>query len=184
MLVIGAASIVALIIGARVPAVLAWKRDVRAESEEGRLAVQNARAVLGAERGVRDSAVARGRRVIALAPLLLSGDTPASASASLEGIISGAAASSNVQLGALEMRADSITRSEFTRIVVKGSANGDIQGLAHMLQQLEQGPALLAVEELSITQPELNGAADHMESLHMEIVIDGLMLSPAAAVAK
>ncbi len=163
---------------------LAWKRDVRAESEENRLAVQNARAVLGAERRVRDSAAARGRRVIALASLLLSGDTPASASASLEGIISGAAASSNVQLGTLEMKADSITRSEFTRIVVKGSANGDIQGLAHMLQQLEQGPALLAVEELSITQPELNGAADHMESLHMEIVIDGLMLSPAATVAK
>lgn len=167
-----------------IPAVLAWKRDMRAEATERRQALTSAREVLASERLVRDSAVARGKRVIALAPLLLSGDTPASASATLEGILSGAAASSNVQLGALELRADSLSRSIFTKIVVKGGANGDIRGLSHMLEQLERGPALLAVEELSITQPELNGAPDHMESLHMELVVDGLMLTPSVARAK
>jgi hypothetical protein len=182
-LAIGGACIVTIFAAARgVPALLAWRRDLHSVAEENRSALSDARAVLAEERRVHDGAQADGNRVIALAPLLLSGDTPASASATLEGIISGAAAASNVQLGALELRSDSTSRTAFTRIVVKGSANGDIHGLSQMLQLIEQGPALLAVEELSITQPELVAAPDHMESLHMELVVGGLMLTPQNAV--
>lgn len=184
-LALGGACIVTMFAAARgVPALLAWKRDLRSEAAEGRSSLADARAILAAERGVRDSAVLEGQRVIALAPLLLGGDTPASASATLAGIISGAAASSNVQLGALELRSDSSARLAFTRVVVKGSANGDIHGLAHMLQQLEAGPALLSVEEMSITQPELTAAPDHMEVLHMELVVAGLMLTPTIGRAR
>ncbi|MBA2684453.1 MAG: hypothetical protein H0U66_08205, partial [Gemmatimonadaceae bacterium] len=75
-----------LLAGARgIPSVIAWKREVRAEATENRQALASAREVLASERSVRDSAIARGKRVIALAPLLLSGDSPASASATLEG---------------------------------------------------------------------------------------------------
>lgn len=167
-----------------VPALVGWKRDLRSQADESRSSLADARAVLSTERAANEAALREGQRVIALAPLLLSGDTPASASATLEGLISGAAASSNVQLGALELRPDSISRSVFTRIVVKGSANGDIHGLMQMLQQLERGPALLSVEELSITQPELSGASDHMEALHMELVVGGLMLTPLVSRAR
>lgn len=184
-LALGGACIVTMFAAARgVPALLAWKRDLRSEAAEGRSSLANARAIIGAERGVRDSTVLEGQRVVALAPLLLSGDTPASASATLAGIISGAAAASNVQLGAMELRPDSSARLAFTRVVVKGSANGDVHGLARMLQQLEQGPALLSVEELSITQPELTAAPDHMEVLHMELVVAGLMLTPTIGRAR
>lgn len=183
--VLGGTCILTLFAAVRgVPALLAWKRDLHSEAEEGRSALAEARAILMHEQGVRDSSVLEGQRVIALAPLLLSGDTPASASATLEGIISGAAATSNVQLGALELRSDSASRSAFTRVVVKGSANSDIQGLAQMLQQLERGPALLSVEEMSITQPELSAPSDHMEVLHMEIVVGGLMLTPTTGRAR
>lgn len=184
-LVFGGACIVTMFVAARgVPALLAWKRDLHSEAAEDRSALAEARSILGGEQGVRDSAVLEGQRVIALAPLLLSGDTPTSASATLEGIISGAAATSNVQLGALELRSDSASRSAFTRVVVKGSANGDIRGLTLMLQQLERGPALLSVEEMSITQPELSAPPDHMEVLHMEIVVGGLMLTPTIGRAR
>ena len=184
-LALGGACIVTMFAAARViPALLAWKRDLRSEAAEGRSSLADARAILGAERAARDSTVLEGQRVIALAPLLLSGDTPASASATLAGIIAGAAAASNVQLGALELRSDSSAPFAFTRVVVKGSANGDIHGLARMLQQLEQGPALLSVEEMSITQPELNAAPDHMEVLHMELVVAGLMLTSTSGRAR
>jgi hypothetical protein len=184
-LAFGGACIVTMFAAVRgVPALLGWKRDLHSEAAESSSALAEARAILVGERDVRDSAVLDGQRVIALAPLLLSGDTPASASATLEGIISGAAATSNVQLGALELRSDSASRSAFTRVVAKGSANGDIRGLTQMLQQLEQGPALLSVEEMSITQPELSAPPDHMEVLHMEIVVGGLMLTPTTGHAR
>lgn len=179
---IGGACIIAILVVTRgAPALIAWRRDLHSTAEENRSALADARAVLAEDGVVNDWALKNAKRVIALAPLLLSGDTPASASASLEGIISGAAAASNVQLGALELKPDSASRSAFTRILVKGSANGDIRGLSRMLQQIEQGPALIAVDELSITQPELVGAPDHMETLHMELIVCGLMLTPRAA---
>jgi hypothetical protein len=184
-LALGGACIVTMFAAARgVPALLSWKRDLRSEAAERRSSVADARAIIGVEQGVRDSTALEGQRVIALAPLLLSGDTPASASATLAGIISGAAAVSNVQLGALELRSDSSAQLAFTRVVVKGSANGDIHGLTRMLRQLEAGPPLLSVEEMSITQAELNAAPEHMEVLHMELVVAGLMLTPTIGRAR
>jgi len=163
-----------------IPAYLSWQREARAEDVEVRTALARARTLIAHAPETHDSAVARGRRVIALAPSILSGDTPGAAGAVLAGLLSGAAAQSGVRLVSLQMRGDSISPDTFTRIGVQFDATGDIRGITHLLALLEQGPALIRVCTLSITQPEPSAADDRMEALHLELIAEGLMLNPVS----
>jgi hypothetical protein len=178
-LTIGVGTIAILFsIGRGVPTLLSWERNVRSKAGNLQDDLDRATAEIARASVVRDSAKARGARIIALAPALVGGDSPATASATLAGIISGAAALSNVKIGALQLRCDTSSRSTFVRVGVRGEATGDIAGVAAMLAALEGGPTLLAVRELSITQPETTAPADHMEALHVELNVEGLMLRP------
>jgi hypothetical protein len=165
-------------LGKGVPRLLSWERDARSDASDQREDLDRATAEIARTNVVRDSARARGARIIALAPALVGGDSPATASATLAGIISGAAARSNVKIGALQLRADTSSRGTFLRVGVRGEATGDIAGITDMLAALEGGPTLLAVRELSITQPETSAPPDHMEALHIELNVEGLMLRP------
>jgi hypothetical protein len=176
---IGAAAILGLILlGRGLPALLSWERKeaTRAQAQGAELA--RARVEIARARAVQDSAREHGARIVALAPLLLGGDSPATATATLAGIVSGAAARANVRVGALQLHADTASKSTFVRVGVRGEVTGDIAGVTAMLASLERGPTMLAIRELSITQPEPAAASDHMEALHVELVVEGLMQRP------
>jgi hypothetical protein len=85
-----------------------------------------------------------------------------------------------VKVGALQLHADTSSRSTFVRVGVRGEVRGDIAGVTAMMAALEGGPTMLAVRELSITQPETSAPADHMEALRVELSVEGLMLRPHA----
>ena len=53
-----------------------------------------------------------------------------------------------------------------------------------MLTALEGGATLLAIRDLSITQPEPAAPSDHAEALRLEMTIEGLMLRPTGAHAR
>ena len=165
-------------IGKGVPKLLSWEREARSDASEQQEEFDRATAEIARANIVRDSAKARGARIIALAPALIEGDSPATASATLAGIISGAAARSNVKIGALQLQADTSSRGTFVRVGVRGEATGDIAGVTAMLAALEGGQTLLAVRELSITQPQTSAPADQMEALRVELRVEGLMLRP------
>ncbi|HEV7702777.1 MAG TPA: type II secretion system protein GspM [Gemmatimonadaceae bacterium] len=165
-------------IGKGVPRLLAWERAARSDASDQLDEFDRATAEISRAAIVRDSAKARGARIIALAPALIEGDSPATASATLAGLISGAAARSNVKIGALQLHADTNSRGTFVRVGVRGDATGDIAGITAMLAALEGGRTMLAVRELSITQPETSAPADRMEALRVELSVEGLMLSP------
>ena len=178
-LTISAAAIVGLtVLGRGLPALLTWERREATVAEERGADLARARVQLARARMVQDSARAHGARIVALAPLLLGGDSPATASATLAGILSGAAARANVRVGALQLHADTATRGTFVRVGVRGEVTGDIAGVTAMLASLERGPTMLAIRELSITQPEPAVASDHMEALHVELMVEGLMQRP------
>ena len=178
-LTIGAAAIVGLtVLGRGLPALLSWERREAAIAEKRGADLALARVQITRARMVQDSARAHGARIVALAPLLLGGDSPATASATLAGILSGAAARANVRVGALQLHADTATRGPFVRVGVRGEVTGDIAGVTAMLASLERGPTMLAIRELSITQPEPAVASDHMEALHVELMVEGLMQRP------
>jgi hypothetical protein len=185
-LVIGACVILIVVVGRNtVPALLTWQRDARAAASRNEEKLGRAMLSLKRAAQVKDSLKSRSARVVALAPALLGGDSPATASATLAGIVSGAAARSNVRIGALQLSADTAaTRGVFTRVSVHGDATGDIAGITAMLSALEGGPTLLAIRELSITQPEPGAPSDHAEALRVELAVVGLMLRQSSEPAK
>lgn len=160
------------------PAWRAWRHDAHEEAIAATTDLARARALLRFGRPLTDSLSARGDRMIALAPALLGGESPAAAGATLAGLVSGAAASAGVRLGAVQIRPDSLAPTAFTRIAIRADATGDVRGVTRMLASLEAGPTLLAVRSLSIDQPEPAAAHESMEQLRMTIVVEGLMLTP------
>lgn len=182
VLAIGAGACLMLAIGGRgVPSLVRWTLESRASAAQ--LVGESSRAAgsVAHAGATRDSLVARNQRYLALAPRLLDGETAAGAGGTLASIVSGAAAMSSVRLGSVQIRTDSAKAGVFTRVSVRADLTGDIRGLAAMLAMLEKGPPLLAVRELSITQPETAIADDRAEALRAELVVEGLMLTPRPA---
>jgi hypothetical protein len=162
-----------------IPVYRDWARELRAESTEARAALSRALSIAGRAEAARDTAAARGRQMIALAPEILEGNSVNGAGATLAGILSGAAARSGVKLGAIQVRNDSLSRGTFTRIGAHMEATGDVRGLTHMLAYLEQGPTLLAIHAFAITQPDPSAGDDRTEALKLELDLEGIMLNPS-----
>lgn len=184
-LMLGAIAIAALLLLTKgVPAWHAWQRDAEAGAIE--LATDAARsdAAIAAYPVLHDSLRVRSARLQALGSAIVAGADPASAAASLATIVSDAAADAGVKLGAVQPRVDSEphslganrapSRQVFTHVSVRGDAIGDIVALTQFLADLEHGPALLAVRELSITQPEPAAPSNRMETLHADFAVVGL----------
>ena len=176
----GAAAIaLLLLVGRGIPAWSRWDADARASAAELGAEAAKAEAAVGSLPAIRDSAAARGERLVALAPAIVPGESAASAGASLASLVSGAAASAGVQIGAVQLsRPDSAARTVFTRVRVRTDATGDLPSLLRFMQALEGGPTLLAVREWSISQPNAGGAADRPEQLRLELSVEGLTALP------
>jgi hypothetical protein len=180
VLVLGAGAIAVMIAGVRgVPALRAWStasvasaREVVSEADKAE------RSVRGGE-GLRDSMRVRGARFLALAPALLDGSSSAAASATLASLISGAAATADAKLGAVHVRLDTarVSRSAFARVSARADLTADVRGLSRFLLALERGPTLLAIRELSVTQPEPGAGSDRPEMLRVDVVVEGLALA-------
>ena len=184
VLVAGIVVIVTLLAVARgIPMVRQWQSDSRESAdaliqEEARMRLTIARAPL-----TRDSLAARQRRFIALAPLLLRGETPAMGSAVLASLVSTAATAASVRLGPLQVHSDTAARGVFSRIGVRAEVTGDVRGVGAFLSILERGPTLVAVRELTISQLEPAAAPDRAEVLHVTVGAEALMLTPRRATA-
>lgn len=162
------------------PAWREWRHDVREEALAAITERARAEALLTMRRAIEDSLAARNERFVSLAPALLGGGSPAAAGATLAGLVSGAAATSGVRLGAVQIRPDTASSSAFTRISVRADAMGDVRGVTNMLSALERGPTLLAIRSLAIDQPDPAATSEQMEALRVTLVVEGLMLTPRA----
>ncbi|MBV9107951.1 MAG: hypothetical protein JO306_00915 [Gemmatimonadetes bacterium] len=179
VLAIGAGVIALLLLVSRgVPAWRRWDADARTGAAELLRDEAEARTQVRILPALVDSAEARRNRLSRLAPSLLDGESAASAGATLASILTGAAARAGVRLGSVQVAADTASASTFTRVSVRADATGDLQGITEMLQSLETAPELLAVRELSITQPDAGGPPDRPESLQVDLTIQGLALLP------
>jgi hypothetical protein len=180
-LIAGVVAIGSLITLSRgLPAWRAWRQAVHEEAIASATDIARARSLLGVSGAIGDSLAARNDRFLALAPALLGGESPAAAGATLAGIVSGAAATSGVRLGAIQIRPDTASSETFTRVSVRADATGDITGVMKMLTAIERGPTLLAVRSLSIDQSAPAATSDRMEALRVSLVVEGLMLTPRA----
>ena len=179
MIVLGAGTVIVMVVSMRgVPALRAWSaasvasaREAVAEADKAELSVRGGAAL-------RDSMRVRGARFLALAPALLDGSSTAAAGATLASLIAGAAATADARLGAGHVRLDTAqrARSTFARVSARADLTADVRGLSRFLLALERGPTLLAIRELSVTQPEPGASSDRAEMLRIEVVIEGLAL--------
>jgi hypothetical protein len=181
-LVFGAGAIGALIVGmCGVPPARAWSASSVASAREVVAEAKRGEQSLRAGQALRDSMRVRGARFVALAPMLLDGSSSATAGATLASLISGAAATADAKLGAVHVRLDTARRADarsiFARVSARADVIADIRGLSRFLLALERGPTLLAIRELSVTQPEPAASPDRPEMLRIELVVDGLALA-------
>lgn len=176
-LLLGIGVISVLLLGARgIPAWRRWDADARESGAELAAAAAVAQADVRNVAALSDSVAAREARLVAMAPRILDGSTPAAAGASLASLVSGAAARARVALGSVQVQQDTAGNGTFVRVSVRGDATGDLPGITRMLALLEGGPELLAVRELSIVQPDAGGPADRVETLRLEFTVQGLAL--------
>lgn len=181
-IVLGAVTIAAVVLlGRGLPAWRRWDADTRAAAIE--MATEAARAQATVEQfpAALDSLQARRARYGALGLGMLDGQSTAAAGASLASLVSGAAARAGVQIGSVQVRPDTAGAGTFMRIVVRAEGAGDLPAITRLLEMLEGGRTLLAVRELSITQPNPGGPAEQPESLRLELTVEGLALTPRAA---
>ncbi len=160
-----------------VPAWARWNEEASLTAAERVAEARDAEAAARALPALRDSAEARRARLAALAPMLLNGESPAAAAASLAALVSGATARTGVQAGSVEpLRPDSADAGTFVRVRVRGDASGPLPALLAFLAALEGAPELLSVREWSILQPNAGGPAELPENLRVEFVLEGLAL--------
>lgn len=178
----GALAIGAILLLARgLPAWRAWDAGARASAAE------MASEAAAAERTVRlfpaalDSLEARRARLVQIGSGVLQGGSAAASGAELASLVSGAAARAGVQLGAVQLRADTAAAGTFRRVAVRVDGSGDLPSLLRLLSVLEGAPELLAVREIAIQQPHAGGPAEHPESLRLEMTVEALALVRGAA---
>ncbi len=165
-----------------VPALLHWTRATRENAAQLGAEAARAESSVGNAPRTRDSLAVRASRFAAIKPRLLDAETAAGAGGALASLISAAATAANVRLGSVQIRTDTAHADAFLAIRVHADLVGDINGLTTMLAALERGQTLLAVRELSITQPELAAGDDRPESLRAELTVESLMSNPARVV--
>jgi len=130
---------------------------------------------------VRDSLVARRVRLALLDSAVLDGTTAASGSASLAQLLVDASAIAKTDLGPVQLVSeakDSATRQPFTRVSVRASLAGSVDGVMTFLAVLEQGPTLLNVRELSLDRGDAGPSGTRI--LRADILVDGLVAVSSA----
>lgn len=183
-LVVGGIGIASLAAFARgMPALRGWSDASVSSARELALEAERAVASMAGAGALLDTMRARGERFVALAPALLDGGSAATGGATLASLLSGAAAAADAKLESVQVRPDTAARdssgttaSTFARVSVRATMTADVRGLAKVLLALERGPTLLAVEELSVTQPEPGADGSRPEMLRVELVVAGLAL--------
>lgn len=166
------------------PALQRWSEDSAASARELVAEAQRVHRSVAGAGAIADTMRVRSERLVALAPALLDGASAATAGATLASIISGAAASADARLGSVQIRMDTAASDSsgkvgraFVRVAVRASLTADVRGLAKFLLSLERGLTLLAVEELSVTQPEPGADGTRPEMLRVDLIVAGLALA-------
>lgn len=182
VLALGIASIALILaLGRGVPVWLERSVTIRTSAASLVAKAERARASVAHFQVTRDSLGARKRRLLALAPHMATGETPAVAGAKLASLIATTATESNLRLGSVQVRPDSGTEAVFTRVTVRAEGTGDVRGVTDFVRALERGPKLLAVRSFSVSQPEPNAPSDRVEALHLELTVESLVPTAASA---
>ena len=181
VLVLGVMCILGLVGVFRVvPAWRAWRAEARAAAIERLSEVAHADAVLGGFAEALDTLEARTKRVHALGPALLTGETPAEAGSMLSGLLAELSRQTLMRLDAIDIHVDTSKAHLLPRVTAEVQATADITGLASFIQALERGPTFLAVRRLEVRPQNPDTPANQVEVLAIRLAVEGVALVRAA----
>jgi hypothetical protein len=136
------------------------------------------RAELAALPRLRDSAAVLTRALVALAPQVLSGSTPAEASADLSGRMNLAASRAPARVDRLDPMPDSSGNGRLGRARVRAALQTDVRGLVAFIRAIDAGDEVLTLDELRIEAPEPGAPERGPEILRVEVTVSGWYLRP------
>ena len=174
-LITGGAVVAALFGLARgLPAALAWQRDRVSVATALRRETLALRASARALPARRDSLQVGNARLSGFHSVMLSAPSAAAAAAELVSLLDDVADAAGLKVNAMQLRADSAGAGSLARVAVRVSGTADVAGLAAFLRAIEAGRAPLLVRELVVTQPDPLSAADAVEALGIDVLVETL----------
>ena len=131
------------------------------------------RAELASLPGLRDSAAVLTRALVALAPHVLSGSTPAEAGADLSGRMSLAASRAPARVERVDLLPDSSMAGRLARARVHAMFETDVRGIIAFLRAIDAADEVLTLDELRIVALEPGAPDRGPELLKVEVTIGG-----------
>jgi hypothetical protein len=122
---------------------------------------------------LRDSAAILTQALVALAPQVLSGSTPAEAGADLSGRMNLAASRAPARVDRLDPVPDSSGTGRLGRARVRVAFETDVRGLVAFLRAIDAADEVLTLDELHIEAPEPGAPDRGPELLKVEVTISG-----------
>jgi len=127
---------------------------------------------------LRDSAAVLSQALIALAPQVLSGSTPAEAGADLSGRMNLAASRAPARVERVDALPDSSGDGRLGRVRVHAELETDVRGLISLLRAIDAGDEVLKLDELRVEAPEPGAATRGPEILKIEMTVSGWYVKP------
>ena len=126
---------------------------------------------------LEDSAVVIRRRMAALAPEVLVGETGSEAAADLGLRLSAAAERHRVRVNRTDQVADSAFGNGLARVTLRMALESDTQGLLGLLDATATETAVLVADELRIAVLDAHVSAERPELLQTELTVSGWYLT-------
>lgn len=175
--VIGAA----LLIGRVLPMAVRHWRAGEAELADRTALLERERGELRGIGSLEDSARVIEARLVGLAPALLSGATGAEGVADLEGRVNLAASRHRTRVVRMDREPDSVGVARLRRVKVTVQVESDWGGVVEFLRALDDDPAALTLETLSVSAADPTSSSARAEILRADLEVSGWYLGAAGA---
>ncbi len=176
LLVAGGIVISAWLLDRAIPAVVREVREAHWDLTDKVALLERDRLQLASSAGLQDSATLIRQRLLAQAPRLVSGGSPAEASDALAGLVTVTIEHANGKLSRTEALPDSAAAGLLRRVSLLAAFESDVRGMTTVLKELDQAEAIVTVQSLNVmvVDPELPTTSP--ETLRVELVVSGWYL--------
>ncbi|HJS43587.1 MAG TPA: type II secretion system protein GspM [Gemmatimonadales bacterium] len=127
---------------------------------------------------LRDSAATLSQALVALAPRLLSGSSPAEAGADLSGLMNLAASRAPARVERIDPRPDSAGEGRLGRVRVHAVLESDVRGLVALLKSIDASDEVVELDMLHVEAPGALTAERGPEILKIEVTVSGWYIKP------
>lgn len=163
-----------LLVGRGVPAWRQWERSQRLAAQESSERLRRAQSSIRAHPSIITMRGELAARLDSLSSTHLHAPSVTIACAALAAMMSDLGDESAIRVTSISVRPDTVTKAAFTRIAVRVSATGDVEGLADYLRSVESSGQMLAVRELSVAQTDPTAPDSRAELLRFELLVEAL----------